>query len=73
MFFYYLNPLARQHVDAADCQLLCSVFGLRKSRHGCHPLQRLLLPTPEHFAYLRNEQVWFDTLPESVVHLTTMF
>jgi hypothetical protein len=65
--------LSRQHADAADCQLANSLDGLRKSRHGCHPVQRLFDAVPVHFAYLRKEQVWLDTRPVSVVHFTTTF
>ncbi len=70
-FLYYRNPLARQHVDAAAFQSECCCDGVRISRHGCHPEQRLFDPVPVHLAYLRKEHVWFDNFPVSVVHFTT--
>lgn len=71
--FVYRNPLARQHADAADFQSAYCAVGARKSRHGCQPEQFFCVPVPEHFAYLRSEQVWLDTLPVSVVQRTTTF
>lgn len=71
--FYYLKPLARQHADAAAFQSEYFADGLRKSCHGCQPLHFLFVPVPVHFTYLRNEQVWLETLPVSVVHFTTTF
>lgn len=71
--FFYLSPLARQHADAADFQSEYCFDGVRKSRHGCQPLQRFLAPLPVHLAYLRKVHVWFDVLPVSVVHFTTTF
>ena len=72
-FYYYRNPLARQHADAADFQSEYCFAGLRKSRHGCHVLQRLSVPLPVHFAQRRSVHVWFETPPVSVVHFTTTF
>jgi hypothetical protein len=71
--FFYRNPLARQQFDAAIFQSENSRDGLRKSRHGCQPEQRVSLFTTLHFAYLRRLHVWFETLPVSVVHFTTTF
>ena len=73
ILFVYRRPLARQHADAAAFQSEYVFDGLRKSRHGCHPVQRLFDAVPVHFAYLRKEQVWLDTRPVSVVHFTTTF
>ena len=50
IFSDYRSPLARQHAEAADFQSENCLEGLRKSRHGCHPLQRFCDPFPVHFA-----------------------
>ena len=73
IFYYYRNPLARQHADAADFQSEYCFAGLRRSRHGCQPPHFFCAPVPVHFAYLRRLHVWFDTLPVSVVHFMTIF
>lgn len=69
----YLNPFSRQHADAAVFQSEYCFDGVRRSRHGCHPLHFLFAPVPVHLTYLRSEQVWLETLPVSVVHFTTTF
>ena len=69
----YLKPLSRQHADAADFQSEYCLDGLRRSFHGCQPEHVFFVPVPVHFAYRRNEHVWFETLPAGVVHFTTMF
>ena len=71
--FCYRNPFSRQHADAAAFQSEYCLDGLRKSFHGCQPEHFFSVPVPVHFAYLRSEQVWFETLPAGVVHLTTIF
>lgn len=73
LFLFYRRPLARQQADAAERQSANCFDGLRKSRHGCQPLQRFFVPAPVHFAYRRREQVWLDVRPVSVVHFTTTF
>ena len=50
ILIFYRNPFERQQPDAAARQSEYSLFGLRRSRHGCQPLQRLFEPVPEHFA-----------------------
>lgn len=54
---FYRRPLARQHADAALRQSEYCLPGLRRSVHGCQPVQFLFVPVPLHFAYLRNEHV----------------
>ena len=71
-FLFYRKPLARQHADAALRQSEYCFSGVRKSIHGCHPVQFAVSPVPEHFTYLRNVHVWFEILPVSVVHFTTI-
>jgi hypothetical protein len=68
----YLKPFALQHELAADFQSEYVADGFLKSRHGCQELQ-FFLSLPVHFTYLRKEQVSFDNLPVSVVHLTIIF
>lgn len=57
MAFFYRNPLARQHADAAARQSEYCWAGLRRSRHGCQPLHFFCDPVPVHFAYRRRLQV----------------
>ena len=47
--FFYRNPIARQQADAPLRQSAYSDDGLRKSRHGCHPLHFFVVAVPVHF------------------------